>query len=208
MQVSHEILYGIKSFYDHKEGISLRKVNETDLPDLMNLKNESWFGTVNTVCLNIHDQRKWFEKISNDSSSMYFICSSDLGRGETDNIGLYGFTDIDPINQSCSFTHSLYERFRGQGLGKKTLYAGIDMTFEVFNMRRIETWILENNQAEIAVAKSVGFVGEGSKRKAIYKCNEYLDCNLYGLLRDEWQATDRVKDYKGLCNTSYMPKTR
>lgn len=193
----------VSIFYEHKEEISLRKLYENDLPYLLDLKNESWFGTINTSCLNIHDQYKWFEKISNDPSCMYFICYVD-----NKDVGLYGFTEIDPINRSCSFTHSVFKNYRGKGLGKKTLYAGIDMTFEVFNMRRIETWILKNNQAEIAVVKAVGFVEEGTKRQAVYKCGEYLDCKLFGLLRDEWENSSRVKNYGEFCNTSYKPKTR
>lgn len=194
----------ITPFYQHKEGINFKKLgNDMDVFDLLNLKNESWFGTVNTACLNIQDQLKWFEKIQDDSSCKYFIAKE----GDQ-SIGLYGFTDFNPINRSCSFTHSLFKEHRGKGLGKKTLYAGIDMTFEVFNMRRIETWILENNQAEIAVVAAVDFVEEGTKRSAVYKCGEYLDCKLFGLLRDEWENSSRVKSYGEFCNTSYKPKTR
>lgn len=197
------------AFYEHKNGVSFRKVDESDLSHLLELKNESWFGTVNTACLNMADQKKWFEKISNDRSCCYFIAdhfSSNSGAG------MYAITGIDTINQSCDFSHSVYSSFRGQGLGKKTLRAAIDMTFEVFNMRRIETWVLSNNQAEIKTVTGVGFVEEGCKRKAVYKCGEYLDCKLFGLLRSEWDASLSVIECrnqdsnKGVCNLSYYPK--
>jgi RimJ/RimL family protein N-acetyltransferase len=199
------------SFYTHKNGICFRKLDKEDLPQLLDLKNESWFGTVHTACLNSTDQERWFEKISNDKTCLYFI-AYEL---EAQPLGLYGIVNMDPINQSCDFTHSVYKDHRGKGLGKKTLRAGIDMSFEIFNMRRIDTWILSNNHAEIGTTKSIGFVEEGSKRQAVYKCGEYLDCKLFGLLRSEWDKSPEVISLRawpenspssGLCNISYRPK--
>ena len=194
------------SFYQHKNNIDLRKIDEIDLPQLLSLKNESWFGTVQTACLNMSDQRKWFEKISSDRSCLYFIIQE--GGFAT---GLYGITDIDWINQSCGFSHSIYKDFRGRGLGKRSLRAAIDMTFEVFNMRRIETWILSNNVAEIRTVRHTGFIEEGCKRKAVYKCGDYLDCILFGLLREDWnrdQSVTQYRDITNVCNRSYLPKNQ
>lgn len=190
-------------FYRHKNGIALRKLEPSDLLQLRDLKDESWFGTVNFAVLNNEDQVKWFEKISNDKSCLYLIAHSFV-QGKP--VGLYGFTEIDPINRTCSFTHSVYRDYRGKGLGKLTLQAGIDFTFEVYNMRRIDTWILENNVAELKTSQSVGFQIEGTARKAVYKCGQYLDCHYLGLLREEWEQTERVNQYGGVCNSSYQPK--
>jgi RimJ/RimL family protein N-acetyltransferase len=200
-------------FYNHKNGISLRKLDSTDLATLRDLKDESWFGTVNFAVLNSEDQKAWFEKISKDRSCLYLIAHCTLFKSTDDYdddppVGLYGFTDINPVNRTCSFTHSVYEGFRGKGLGKKTLQAGVDFTFEVYNMRRIDTWILENNIAELKTAQSVGFQIEGTARKAVFKCGQYLDCHYLGLLREEWGQNARIKGYSGVCNTSYQPKNK
>jgi len=189
------------SFYHHKNGFDFRKIEETDLPKLKALKDESWFGTVNTSCLNMTDQKKWFEKISNDPSCLYFIAiESCEGR---EGIGLFGITNIDLVNHSCEFTHSLYPHYRGRRWGFGTLQAGIDMAFEVFNLRRIETWILSNNHAEIRSVAKLGFREEGCKRSAVYKCGEYLDCKLFGLMRQEWDTQPGTPR-----NHSYLPKNR
>lgn len=206
-------------FYRHKNDIAFRKVGQADLSDLLELKNESWFGTVQTACLNLADQEKWFEKMSGDRSCMYFIA---IDVKKADAIGVFALTGIDYINQSCDFSHSIYSSFRGKGLGKMSLRAGIDMAFEMFNMRRIETWILDNNKAEAKSVRNIGFVEEGCKRQAVYKCGEYLDCRLYGLLRNDWDKSPEVKAFRshtyqnyalntpvetvGVCNLSYRPK--
>jgi len=191
-------------FYNHKNCISFRKIEESDLSELKNLKDESWFGTVNTACLNMADQKHWFNKISEDKSSLFFSCYAPVSLQLP--VGLFGITNIDTISHSCEFTHSLFASMRGKGWGKLTLEAGIDMTFEMFNIHRVETWILSNNMAETKGVQSVGFIEEGRKRSAVYKCGNYLDCILFGLLREEWSSTGRVKEMKGCCNLSYVPK--
>ena len=57
--------------YHHKTGIWLRKIERTDLSDLKNLKNESWWGTHNTLLINDDDQIKWFENLS--SKDLFLI---------------------------------------------------------------------------------------------------------------------------------------
>ena len=188
------------AFYEHKNSFNFRKVEVEDLPFLKNLKDESWFGTVHTSCLNMTDQKKWFERISGDPSCLFFI----YGNSSIDlDLGIFGITNIDPLNRSCEFTHSLYAPYRGRGWGFLSLQAGIDMAFEVFNLRRIETWILSNNQAEIKSVLKVGFREEGCKRAAVYKCGEYLDCKLFGLMRDEWDTQPGTPR-----NHNYRPKNQ
>jgi RimJ/RimL family protein N-acetyltransferase len=75
-------------------------------------------------------------------------------------------------------------------------------------MRRIDTWILENNIAELKTSQSAGFQIEGTARKAVYKCGQYLDCHYLGLLREDWEKTKRVAEYNGVCNTTYQPKNK
>lgn len=192
-------------FYEHKNGIKLRKIAQRDLALLRELKDESWFGTVNFAILNEDEQQRWYESILGSKNSLYLIACT--GSFDNENpVGLYGFTDFNPYNRTCSFTHSVFKNSRGKGYGKTTLQAGIDFTFEVYNMRRIDTWILENNVAELKTSQSVGFQIEGTARKAVYKCGAYLDCHYLGLLREEWEQTPRVQNFNGVCNTMYRPK--
>lgn len=188
-------------FYTNSNGCSFRKVEECDLHLLQDLKNSSWDSTVQLACLNYLDQKRWLEKISADSKSLYLIIenrelaamkisskASDDDRviyGDT--IGFWGITDIDHQNGSCSFSHGIYSHFRGQGFGKKSLKAGIDLIFEVFNFNRIETKILENNRAEIKSAVNAGMKLEGTLRKAVFKIGQYQNCLVFGILREEWK---------------------
>ena len=188
--------------YKHKNGITLRKLSKTDLTTLINLKNESWFGTHNINFVNELDQQRWFESLK-DSKQMILVAHI---QSNTEPVGLYKINNIDWINRKYDSAHDVFQNARGNGYGKTILEAGVDFGFEVLNMNRLDTEVLENNIASLKCALYVGYIEEGRKRKCIHKCNDYLDSIVLGMLREDWEKLDRVKKYGGICNNSYVPK--
>jgi RimJ/RimL family protein N-acetyltransferase len=187
--------------YIHKNGIRLVKISKEDLPLLRDLKNESWFGTHNILFVNLTDQEKWFETLNPQKT---LILKAINNNGEI--IGLYKIQNIDWINKKYDSAHDVFEQHRGKGYSKPILEAGVDFGFEVLNMNRIDTEVLENNIASLKSAIWVGYIKEGLKRKCIHKCGEYLNSIVLGILKEEWLELERVKNYNGACNASYQPK--
>ena len=179
----------------------MRKITEDDLELLLNLKNESWFGTHTITINNIEEQRQWFESLLYNHQKMYMMV---IHNGMS--VGVYKLTDIDWISRRYHSAHDVFESERGKGFGKKVLEAGVDFGMEVLNMHRIDTEVLENNRASQKCIEWVGYQKEGVRRKCIYKCGQWLDSICYGLLREDWQELDRVKAYGDFCNSSYSPK--
>ena len=189
--------------YKHKNGIILRKLEREDLPKLKALKDESWFGTHSIAIVNMDDQNKWFDSLGSKNIVMVAYKEPEVwGRG---NIGLYKISNIDWVNRRYDSAHDIFKDERGKGYGKLLLEAGVDFGFEVLNMNRIDTEVLENNKASQKTATFAGFIQEGIKRKCVHKCGEWVDSIFYGLLRSEWEQLERVKKM-GICNLSYTPK--
>ena len=188
--------------YRHKNGITLKKLEFSDLEILKDLKNESWFGTHNVSFVNQLDQEKWFESLNPNKTLVLIAIDSKTN----DKVGLYKIQDIDWINRKYDSAHDIFEKYRGKGFSKPVLESGIDFGFEILNMNRIDTEVLENNIASLKSALWVGFIQEGIKRKCIYKCNNYLDSICLGILKSEWINLDRIKHYNNVCNLSYTPK--
>ena len=188
--------------YKHKNGIILKKIEFLDLKILKNLKNESWFGTHNVSFANDRDQEKWFDSL--DSNKTLILIAIDSKSGNK--VGLYKIQNIDWVNRKYDSAHDIFEEHRGQGFSKSVLECGIDFGFEVLNMNRIDTEVLENNLASLKSAEWVGFIKEGVKRNCIYKCGEYIDSIILGILHNEWKELCRVKNYNKVCNLSYIPK--
>ena len=186
--------------YKHKNGITLKKVSLDNLERLLELKNESWFGTHSIAILNSTDQLKWFERITADPKNLVMIAYDASNFA----VGVYKASNIDYITRRYDSAHDVFSLHRGKGLSKPVLEAGVDFGFEVLNMHRLDTEVLAGN-ISIKAAKFVGFVEEGVKRKCIHKCNQYVDSTVMGLLREDWEASDRVKAYGGVCNETYAP---
>jgi RimJ/RimL family protein N-acetyltransferase len=189
--------------YIHKNGIRLVKISKEDLPLLRDLKNESWFGTHNISFVNLTDQEKWFETLNPQKTLILKAINS-----SEEIVGLYKIQNIDWVNRKYDSAHDIFEQHRGRGYSKPVLEAGVDFGFEVLNMNRIDTEVLENNLASLKSAIWVGYVEEGLKRKCIHKCGEYLNSIVLGILKEEWLELERVKSYKGICNVSYQPKNQ
>jgi RimJ/RimL family protein N-acetyltransferase len=187
--------------YIHKNSIKLVKIEKKDLSILQDLKNESWFGTHNITFVNELDQERWFNSIDNNKTIILKAINN-----KEEFVGLYKITNIDWINRKYDSAHDVLKNFRGLGYSKIVLEAGIDFGFEVLNMNRIETEVLENNQASLKSAIWVGFIQEGIKRNSIHKCGQYLDSIFLGILRNEWSLLTRIEKYEGICNLSYTPK--
>jgi RimJ/RimL family protein N-acetyltransferase len=190
--------------YKHKNGIILKKIEFSDLEILKDLKNESWFGTHNVKFVNSIDQEVWFNSLDSNKNLILMAINSVTD----EKIGLYKIQNIDWINRRYDSAHDVFENERGKGYSKPLLEAGIDFGFEVLNINRIDTEVLENNLASYKTAMFVGFIQEGIKRKCVHKCDEYLDSNFLGILRDDWKQLERVKNYNGVCNISYKPKNK
>jgi RimJ/RimL family protein N-acetyltransferase len=188
--------------YIHKNGIKLVKINKSDLGILKDLKNESWFGTHNISFVNDSDQETWFYNLDHNKTLILKALND-----KNEFIGVYKINNIDWVNRKYDSAHDILENFRGKGYSKPVLEAGIDFGFEVLNMNRIDTEVLENNIASLKSALWVGFIKEGVKRKCIHKCGQYLDSIFLGIIREEWKILDRVLKFNGVCNNSYKPKS-
>jgi RimJ/RimL family protein N-acetyltransferase len=187
--------------YKHKNGITLVKIDKSDLEVLKNLKNESWFGTHSVSFVNDTDQEKWFDSLNSNKTLILKALNNN-----NEFVGVYKINNIDWVNRRYDSAHDVLENFRGKGYSKPVLEAGIDFGFEVLNINRIDTEVLENNIASLKSALWVGFIQEGIKRKCIHKCGQYLDSIFLGLIKSDWVLLDRVKNYQGTCNFSYTPK--
>lgn len=184
--------------YDHKDGVNLRKIEKEDLPFLFEIKKESWWGTHKTLILNKDDQVNWYNNIPEDQ---LFMIGEDAETNEF--VGVAVYTDIDWINRSLSISGSVIKNQRKK-FAIKGFCAGLDFAFEILNMRRVEAEVLSYHKAaQFIETKVLGFKVEGTKRQAVYKSGKYYDSMCLGMLRTEWEKTNRVLNYEGFCNKNF-----
>ena len=190
--------------YTHKDGVVLRKIHKGDLHSLLKLKNESWWGTHNTLIVNIEDQMNWYDSISHKELYMIGEKTTTGMKPVNHQLGICCYTEIDWFGRSLNISGSVYKEFRTMDVVKASFAAGLDFAFEVLNMQRIGAEVIETHfaaqQLEIGY---LGFTVEGRRRKAVYKSGKYYDSIMLGLLREEWESQDRVKKYGDGCNQNF-----
>lgn len=182
--------------YQHKGGITLRKLARHDLNRLLSLKQE-WYGTHTTPILNQEDQERWFDSIGHDS--LYMIAETDRSM-----VGIACYQRIDWTGRVLEISGSIFPEVRKPELVKPAFTAGLDFAFEVLNMQRVGAEVLRcNYPAQVLEIDILGFKIEGIKRQCVYKSGKYYDSVVLGMLREEWENHERVKAYNGTCNLDF-----
>lgn len=184
--------------YNHKDGVILRKIEKKDLPSLLEIKNESWWGTHKISIINLDDQDFWYNNTPNDQ--LYMVGQTE---GQNEIVGVCSYTNIDWQNRTLSISGSVAKKYRSR-FAKAGFCAGLDFAFEVLNMNRLEAEVLEYHiPAQKIEIELLGFKIEGVKRKNVYKSGKYYNSFILGLLREEWQESHRVKQYGDTCNLNF-----
>ena len=182
-------------YYNHKDGVTLRKMGAEDVHDLYNLK-KGWSSVHNTLIVNKEDQARWHEHMPCSQLAMIAMV---YGQG-WENIGISLYSDIDWIGRTLSLSGSIYNSWRSRPIAKKAFACGLDFAFEILNMHRVTAEVLvTNTPVQYLDLDYLKFEVEGKKRKAVYKAGQYYDSLVLGMLREDWDKHSRVLAYGGSC---------
>ena len=66
--------------------------------------------------------------------------------------------------------------------------------FEVLKLHRIFASYHKSNEASGRILKKLGMSYEGCQREHIRKWDQFIDLELYGILRREWQTGSEVHE--------------
>ncbi len=76
----------------------------------------------------------------------------------------------------------------GRGYATEALKAAIGYAFEKMGVNRLEAQHFSRNPASGRVMQKAGMTHEGRHREAVLKWDEYLDVEMYSILRREWRS--------------------
>ena len=78
-----------------------------------------------------------------------------------------------------------------KGFGKEATRLMVDYAFKTLNFNRIQLHVSVENERAVNAYKNAGFVIEGTLRQAMYHKSKYVDFYVMGILKEDWQKTDR-----------------
>ena len=166
--------------------LELRKISKSDLGMIMEwrMNPEVTKYMYTDPKLTMESQLRWFEHISMDSTSLYWIIKFDGV-----DIGLLSLYDIDVKNLRCSWAYYLGDQsMRGKGLGRELECNIYDYVFYKLNLEKLWCEVFAFNDKVVKIHEHFGSRREGFYRNHIIKNGEHFDVVAMAILKDEWQV--------------------
>lgn len=129
----------------------------------------------------------WFEAyLKSRSTTIRCVVVDDEDRKP---LGMVTLAGIDWVYRCASLHLMIGEDCnRGKGVGTFALENMLRHAFADMGLHRVELEVLASNTVATHLYEKVGFVMEGTKRKAAFKSGSFEDIHLMSVLRDEWGA--------------------
>lgn len=168
--------------YGYGKNVSLGPLDRHFMHLIKEWRNDyaTWRTCRQNDLISDYAQEKWYERQAQDPSiKMYII------KAEGKPVGVCGLTSIDPWNHRAEFSLYIAPNERKHGHGRAALQTLVSHGFYTLGLNCIWGESFEGNAAQ-KIFQDLGFKLEGSRRAFYYREGEYLDAQLYSLLRDEW----------------------
>jgi len=137
-------------------------------------------------------QVNWFEKISSETNSKYWIIEFE-GR----KLGLASITGIDKTLSSCYWAFYLGDlSVRGAGIGTKVEYNVIEFVFNDLKLNKLRCEVFVSNDKVIKIHEKFGFRREAYYREHCIKGNQKLDVVGLALLGADWSIYKNIMKSK------------
>jgi ribosomal-protein-serine acetyltransferase len=172
--------------------------DDTFLRPLLDNDAEELFSLINDSRLYLRQWLPWVDSTIIPADSLTFIMNA--RDQEMKNIGLHrgifykgalagvvGFHNIDSINRSTMIGYWLGSKYQGKGLMTGACKSMINYAFSDLNINRVEIRCATDNKKSRAIPEKLGFKNEGNLREAALLNGQYIDLNVYGIIRSEWK---------------------
>lgn len=103
-------------------------------------------------------------------------------------IGTMSYHIIDKENFRAHVGYLLHPLYWKQGIADEALKVVLHYGFTTMNLHSIEAHVDPNNNASMALLHKNNFIHEASFRENYFFQGQFLDTNVYSLLRNNWQA--------------------
>ena len=107
-------------------------------------------------------------------------------KGEDNYIGDVGYYDYEKKHNRAEIGYILGKEYWGKGIMSEALGAMLGYGFNEMCLNRVQALIDPRNMGSLRVAEKHGFTFEGTFRDYEYEYGEYIDLNMYSLLKREY----------------------
>jgi RimJ/RimL family protein N-acetyltransferase len=146
--------------------------------------------------MSLASEERWVERaVEHQGQELYHfvICLREDDRP----IGVLGLHRLDFLNGSAEVGIGIGEPdLWDQGLGTEAMSVVLDFAFGDLRFERIELEVFASNARARRAYQKLGFVLEGTRRRALYRHGAWIDLELMSVLRDEWLAREGPRSWE------------
>jgi RimJ/RimL family protein N-acetyltransferase len=172
--------------------VFLRAGERADIPRFVTWMND--WRTSRTLAIRAPmssaSEERWFEHMLDDQGKagyFFVICLLEDDRP----VGTIGLFQLEPYNGCAGLGISIGDAAdRGRGYGSDALRALLGFAFGQLRLQRVWLDVYDSNPGARRVYERVGFVYEGTLRRAVFREGRYLDVIRMAILADEWRAQE------------------
>ena len=172
----------------HTARLTLRPYTEADIAELVPLVNtrEVAATTLRIPHPYTESDAKAFLALVQDPSRLWLAISlRDDGR----QIGGIGLT-VDEKHQHAELGYWIGVAHWGKGYATEAARAMLRYGFENLGLHRIFASHFRHNPSSGRILRKLGMRHEGCQREHLRKWDKFVDSELYGILRQEWQVRE------------------
>jgi diamine N-acetyltransferase len=131
------------------------------------------------------DAEKWYKELLADKDRAWFVIVLKKGKRV---IGEAGLLRMFRPFRSTDMTIIIGEKDAwGRGYGTEVGHLLLDYAFKKLRFHKISIGVVGFNKRALKFWKSLGFKKEGIKRDDYFYDNQFSDCVMMSILREEWK---------------------
>jgi RimJ/RimL family protein N-acetyltransferase len=170
------------------ERLRIRPYDNDDIPELLPLVGAREVAATTLRIAHPYteqDARAFFELAKEPDKLWLAITLRSDGR-QIGGIGLR----LEPQNQHAELGYWLGVAYWGKGYATEAAREVLRYGFEDLRLHRIFATHFKHNPASGKILKKIGMHYEGCQREHLLKWGEFVDSEMYGILRREWEACE------------------
>lgn len=165
--------------------VILRPFSKADIPTITKWINDSevreWISA--TFPQTEKQEEEWFNRLGSDDKNVVLGIETLEGIF----IGIVGIHRIEWVNRVATTGAIIGEKeYWDKGYGTDAKMILLDYAFNVLNLRKICSSVLEYNERSLNYSLNCGYKVEGRRRKQFFKKGKYWDLIELGLFKKEW----------------------
>jgi RimJ/RimL family protein N-acetyltransferase len=166
--------------------LKLRSYAESDIPELVRLAGAREVAATTLRIAHPYNEQhaREFLVMAQDSDKAWFaIALRDSGQF-CGGVGLR----IEPEHSHAELGYWIGVPFWGNGYATEAAQAAVRYGFQDLQLRRIAAAVSTGNAASEKILVKLGMHHEGHLREHHCKWGKFIDVELYGILREEWDS--------------------